>query len=88
MEILDDGEDDKSRSTDEVAAAATTAANNQDVVDGPIKHKSVFKLAVLDVVANFCVTLGFSVIGSGVRAIDHFSPPQRSRTTLDVSSDL
>lgn len=72
MEILDDGEDDKPRSTDEVAA---TTASNQDVVDGPIKHKSVFKLAVLDVVANFCVTLGFSVIGSGVRSIDHFSLP-------------
>lgn len=34
--------------------------------DGPIQHKSVIKLASLDVVANFCVTWGFSIIGSGV----------------------
>lgn len=34
--------------------------------EGPIPHKSVMKLAVLDVFANFCVTVGFSIVGSGV----------------------
>lgn len=35
--------------------------------EGPIPHKSVIKLAVLDVFANFCVTVGFAIVGSGVR---------------------
>ncbi|KAI7901108.1 uncharacterized protein BX663DRAFT_112373 [Cokeromyces recurvatus] len=42
---------------------------NQDITlyeEGPISHKSVIKLSVLDVFANFCVTVGFSIIGSGV----------------------
>lgn len=85
MEIFE--EDDKVPNTEQVADSTTTTTH-QDGIDGPIKHKSVFKLAVLDVVANFCVTLGFSVIGSGVRAIDHFCRLPCSRTTLDVSSDL
>ncbi|KAI9319333.1 hypothetical protein BX666DRAFT_1843100, partial [Dichotomocladium elegans] len=38
-------------------------------IDGPIQHRSVFKLALLDLVANFCVTFGFSVVGSGWLAI-------------------
>lgn len=40
----------------------------KDIADGPIQHKSVFRLSVLDVLANFCVTTGFSVIGSGVKS--------------------
>jgi hypothetical protein len=35
--------------------------------EGPIPHKSVIKLALLDVFANFCVTVGFSIVGSGVK---------------------
>lgn len=34
--------------------------------EGPIPHPSVIKLAVLDVFANFCVTVGFAIVGSGV----------------------
>lgn len=34
--------------------------------EGPVPHKSVLKLAILDVFANFCVTVGFSIVGSGV----------------------
>ncbi|KAI8974937.1 hypothetical protein BDB01DRAFT_728600 [Pilobolus umbonatus] len=37
--------------------------------EGPIHHLSVMKLAILDVFANFCVTLGFSIVGSGWFAI-------------------
>lgn len=53
MDVLDDTEKP-------VAAQQTT------ISDGPIQQKSIFKLAVLDVVANFCVTVGFSIVGSGV----------------------
>lgn len=35
-------------------------------VEGPIAHATVIKLSVLDVFANFCVTLGFAIVGSGV----------------------
>lgn len=35
-------------------------------VEGPIRQKSVAKLAVLDILANSTVTIGFSMIGSGV----------------------
>ncbi|KAG1174886.1 hypothetical protein G6F70_005477 [Rhizopus microsporus] len=34
--------------------------------EGHISHKAVIKLAFMDVFANFCVTVGFSIIGSGV----------------------
>lgn len=37
--------------------------------EGPVPHKSVMKLALLDVFANFCVTIGFSIVGSGVNII-------------------
>ncbi|KAI8391807.1 uncharacterized protein BYT42DRAFT_490813 [Radiomyces spectabilis] len=37
--------------------------------EGAVNHFSVMKLSMLDVVANFCVTLGFAVIGSGWIAI-------------------
>lgn len=43
---------------------ATTISQYEE---GPIPHKSVIKLAVLDVFANFCVTVGFAIVGSGVR---------------------
>ncbi|RCI04878.1 hypothetical protein CU098_013151 [Rhizopus stolonifer] len=41
--------------------------------EGPIEHTSVMKLAVLDVFANFCVTLGFSIIGSGMYQVIYSS---------------
>lgn len=34
--------------------------------EGHISHRAVIKLAFMDVFANFCVTVGFSIIGSGV----------------------
>jgi hypothetical protein len=34
--------------------------------EGPIPHFSIMKLASLDLMANFSVTIGFSIIGSGV----------------------
>ncbi|KAL0082685.1 hypothetical protein J3Q64DRAFT_1752680 [Phycomyces blakesleeanus] len=42
-------------------------------VEGPVPHRSIMKLAVLDVVANFCVTLGFAVIGSGMYQVIYSS---------------
>ncbi|GAA5800654.1 hypothetical protein HPULCUR_006090 [Helicostylum pulchrum] len=41
--------------------------------EGPIPHKSVIKLAVLDVFANFCVTVGFSIVGSGMYQVIYSS---------------
>ncbi|KAI9280748.1 hypothetical protein BY458DRAFT_500264 [Sporodiniella umbellata] len=35
--------------------------------EGPINHISIIKLTFLDIVANFSITWGFSVIGSGVK---------------------
>ncbi|SAM05723.1 hypothetical protein [Absidia glauca] len=35
-------------------------------VEGPIAHATIIKLSVLDVFANFCVTLGFAIVGSGM----------------------
>lgn len=37
--------------------------------DGPIDHFSVIKLAALDIVSSFALTIGFSVIGSGVNML-------------------
>lgn len=34
--------------------------------EGPIPHLKVIKLALLDIVAIFPLTIGFSIIGSGV----------------------
>ncbi|CAO3657287.1 unnamed protein product [Mucor hiemalis] len=41
--------------------------------EGPIQHKSVIRLAVLDVFANFCVTVGFSIVGSGMYQVIYSS---------------
>ncbi|CEP11553.1 hypothetical protein [Parasitella parasitica] len=41
--------------------------------EGPIPHKSVIKLAVLDVFANFCVTVGFAIVGSGMYQVIYSS---------------
>ncbi|KAG0765687.1 hypothetical protein G6F57_011569 [Rhizopus arrhizus] len=41
--------------------------------EGTIQHASIIKLAILDVFANFCVTLGFSIIGSGMYQVIYSS---------------
>ena len=41
-------------------------------VEGPVPHRSVIKLAVLDVFANFCVTVGFAIVGSGVSGLKRY----------------
>ncbi|KAI8885829.1 hypothetical protein K501DRAFT_245305 [Backusella circina FSU 941] len=41
--------------------------------EGPIPHKSVMKLALLDVFANFTVTVGFSIVGSGMYQVIYSS---------------
>lgn len=46
---------------------AEQPVQQKEVSDGPVQHKSVFRLSVLDVLANFCVTMGFFAIGSGVK---------------------
>lgn len=40
--------------------------------EGPIHHKSVFKLAIVEVVANFTVSVGFYLVGSGVMSFFFF----------------
>ncbi|KAI8340700.1 hypothetical protein BC941DRAFT_511000 [Chlamydoabsidia padenii] len=35
-------------------------------VEGSVCHTTVIKLSLLDVFANFCVTLGFAIVGSGM----------------------
>ncbi|KAI8083075.1 uncharacterized protein BX664DRAFT_339766 [Halteromyces radiatus] len=42
-------------------------------VEGAVPHSSLLKMAILDVVANFCVTLGFSLIGSGMYQVIYSS---------------
>ncbi|KAI9281492.1 hypothetical protein BY458DRAFT_498768 [Sporodiniella umbellata] len=42
-------------------------------VEGKINHGSVFKLALIDMLANSCVTLGFSIIGSGMYQVIYSS---------------
>ncbi|KAK4509276.1 uncharacterized protein ATC70_007626 [Mucor velutinosus] len=49
----------------------TTAISQYE--EGPIPHKSVIKLAVLDVFANFCVTVGFAIVGSGMYQVIYSS---------------
>ncbi|KAI8064201.1 hypothetical protein BC940DRAFT_306406 [Gongronella butleri] len=41
--------------------------------EGVIHHPSIMKLSLLDTVANFCVTLGFSIVGSGLYQIVYSS---------------
>ncbi|KAL4211915.1 hypothetical protein AB4K20DRAFT_1889516 [Rhizopus microsporus] len=41
--------------------------------EGHISHKAVIKLAFMDVFANFCVTVGFSIIGSGMYQVIYSS---------------
>lgn len=40
---------------------------SKSLQEGPIHHKSIFKLAIVEVVANFTVSVGFYLVGSGVR---------------------
>lgn len=50
-----------------VQVETTPEITKNQYQEGPVPHKSVMKLALLDVFANFCVTVGFSIVGSGVR---------------------
>lgn len=34
--------------------------------EGPIPHFAILKLAALDIISSFALTIGFSIIGSGV----------------------
>ncbi|KAI8643236.1 hypothetical protein BD408DRAFT_415182 [Parasitella parasitica] len=49
------------------------STTNVPYTEGPIPHKSVIKLALLDVFANFCVTVGFAVVGSGMYQVIYSS---------------
>ncbi|SAL99950.1 hypothetical protein [Absidia glauca] len=42
-------------------------------VEGPINHTTIIKMSVLDVFANFCVTVGFSIVGSGMYQVIYSS---------------
>ncbi|KAG0169539.1 hypothetical protein DFQ30_003525 [Apophysomyces sp. BC1015] len=42
-------------------------------IEGPVPHRSIIKLAILDVIGNFCVTVGFSMIGSGMYQVIYSS---------------
>ncbi|ORX46742.1 hypothetical protein DM01DRAFT_1310818 [Hesseltinella vesiculosa] len=41
--------------------------------EGPIHHPSIIKLSLLDTFANFCVTMGFSIVGSGMYQVIYSS---------------
>ncbi|KAG2176518.1 hypothetical protein INT44_007181 [Umbelopsis vinacea] len=41
--------------------------------EGPIHHKSIFKLACVEVVANFTVSVGFYLVGSGMYQVIYSS---------------
>jgi hypothetical protein len=45
---------------------------SKSLQEGPIHHKSIFKLAIVEVVANFTVSVGFYLVGSGVRTFFSF----------------
>ncbi|KAG2222026.1 hypothetical protein INT45_003671 [Circinella minor] len=70
MDVLDEDEEKPAHLT-EPATSITTKSSQ--VSDGPIQHKSVMKLALLDVVSNFAVTMGFAVIGSGMYQVIYSS---------------
>ncbi|KAI9306682.1 hypothetical protein BJ944DRAFT_159471 [Cunninghamella echinulata] len=38
-------------------------------IEGKIQHSSIIKMSILDIFANFCVTVGFSIVGSGVNIV-------------------
>ncbi|KAI8366640.1 uncharacterized protein BYT42DRAFT_587323 [Radiomyces spectabilis] len=43
------------------------------VIESPVYQRSVMKLAMVDIVANSCATLGFSLIGSGMYQVIYSS---------------
>jgi hypothetical protein len=56
-----------------IATAETTLRDDDDpdqkgklIHEGPVNHRSVFKLACIEVIANFSVSVGFYIVGSGV----------------------
>ncbi|CAO3608749.1 unnamed protein product [Cunninghamella blakesleeana] len=48
-------------------------SSSQGYVEGKIQHSSIIKMSVLDVFANFCVTIGFSIVGSGMYQVIYSS---------------
>lgn len=50
--------------------------------EGPINHSSIFKLAVAEVIANFSVSVGFYIVGSGVSTQFNFG----GRNVLEASN--
>lgn len=41
--------------------------------EGPIPHFSIIKLASLDIISSFALTIGFSIIGSGMYQVIYSS---------------
>ena len=70
MDVLDEDEEKPAHLTE---PATNLAGKSSKISDGPIQHKSVMKLALLDVVSNFAVTMGFAVIGSGMYQVIYSS---------------
>ncbi|KAI9499603.1 hypothetical protein BDB00DRAFT_794663 [Zychaea mexicana] len=66
MDVLDEDEE-------KPASPTETTMKASKISDGPIPHKSVMKLALLDVMANFSVTMGFAAIGSGMYQVIYSS---------------
>ncbi|KAI8364003.1 hypothetical protein EDC96DRAFT_511492 [Choanephora cucurbitarum] len=61
---------------DQVAMTTLPSVPEQEpskYIEGPMPYRSVMKLAVLDVFANFCVTVGFAIVGSGMYQVIYSS---------------
>ena len=60
-------------------------------VEGPIRHFAIIKLACLDIMAGFTLTIGFSIIGSGVCGLNFDGQTNGKlikNCSVDVSSHL
>ncbi|KAI9245523.1 hypothetical protein BDA99DRAFT_527950 [Phascolomyces articulosus] len=66
MDVLDEDEEKPAHITE-----METTSNK--ISDGPIQHKSVMKLALLDVISNFAVTLGFAIVSSAMYQVIYSS---------------
>ncbi|KAJ2958699.1 hypothetical protein NQZ79_g5731 [Umbelopsis isabellina] len=63
-----------------IATAETNLHDDEDpdqksklIHEGPINHRSVFKLACIEVIANFSVSVGFYIVGSGMYQVIYSS---------------
>ncbi|CAM0136678.1 hypothetical protein VKS41_003486 [Umbelopsis sp. WA50703] len=63
-----------------IATAETTLHDDDDpdqkgklIHEGPVNHRSVFKLACIEVIANFSVSVGFYIVGSGMYQVIYSS---------------